>query len=71
MKDIIFKVEGMKCGGCKSKIETAFGEFNSDVTAAVNLEEKTVTVSFDDQSPLELKKTIEEAGFNVTGMESK
>jgi len=70
MKGIVFKVEGMKCGGCKSKIEDAFSELGSEVTAMVNLDAKTVTVSFEDQNPLELKKTIEEAGFNVTGMES-
>lgn len=70
MKGIVFKVEGMKCGGCKSKIEDAFSELDSEITAMVNLEAKTVTVSFEDQTPLELKKTIEEAGFSVTGMES-
>ena len=71
MTAIIFKVEGMKCGGCKSKIETAMKEFDSEITTSVDLEAKTVSVEFEDLSPLELKKTIEDAGFSVSGMETK
>ena len=71
MSGIVFKVEGMKCCGCKSKIEGALRDLDSGIEIQVNLEEKTVKVSFEDQSPLEIKKTIEEAGFNVTGMNAE
>ncbi len=71
MSGIVFKVEGMKCGGCKSKIENALSDFDAGIETSVDLENKTVTVSFEDQSPLDIKKTIEEAGFNVTGMDAQ
>ncbi|TNF00967.1 MAG: copper chaperone [Deltaproteobacteria bacterium] len=71
MSGIVFKVEGMKCGGCKSKIEGALKNMDSGIETLVNLEDKTVKVTFEDLSPLEIKKTIEEAGFNVTGMNAE
>ncbi|MCO4795307.1 MAG: heavy-metal-associated domain-containing protein [Bacteriovoracaceae bacterium] len=71
MSGIVFTVEGMKCGGCKTKIENSLVELNEEITTLVNLENKTVVVNFENPiTPLEVKKTIEEAGFNISKMES-
>lgn len=71
MTGIVFTVDGMKCGGCSSKIETAFKELESELKAMINVENKTVVVDLiEGITPLQLKKTIEESGFTVTKMET-
>ena len=72
MKTILFKVDGMKCGGCKSKIENSFAEISEISKTEVNLDDKTVLVEMDSAfSPMKCKSEIEELGFNVMGMEKK
>lgn len=69
MKSVLFNVEGMSCGGCKSKIENNLGENGQISKVEVSLDAKTVLVEGDDAlSNMTLKKDIEELGFSVTGM---
>lgn len=69
MKSVLFNVEGMSCGGCKSKIENNLGERTDISNVSVSLDEKTVLVEGEDTlSNMGLKKDIEELGFSVTGM---
>ena len=67
-KKITFSVEGMKCGSCVKKIQDSFEELDFDVEATFSVEEKIVSLSFDptDGESLEIKKQIEQAGFQVT-----
>lgn len=66
MKSFLFNVEGMKCGGCKSKI---VNKLESQVeTIEVNLDDKTVKVSSENLSGMTIKKEIEELGFVITKM---
>ena len=61
-KDMVV-VEGMKCIHCASKVETALKKVN--VKSEINLESKTVIVSYNDKKITleEIKKAIEEVGF--------
>ncbi|PIK13664.1 heavy-metal-associated domain-containing protein [Halobacteriovorax sp. JY17] len=66
MKKIGFIVEGMKCGGCKGKIEKAFAANSQVLNIEINLEEKSVIFNCEDEaSTIELKGLIEEQGFSV------
>ncbi len=69
MKSVLLNVDGMSCGGCKSKIENNLKDNDAISEVTVSLEEKTVQVQGDDSlSNMSLKKDIEELGFSVTGM---
>lgn len=43
-------VPGISCGHCKSAIEGAVGKLDGVRRAEVSVEEKTVTVDYDDQA---------------------
>ena len=61
-KDMIV-VEGMKCVHCASKVSEALKK--KHVKAEINLESKTVVVSYNDKKITleEIKRVIEEVGF--------
>ena len=62
----ILTVEGMHCGHCSARVENALKEL-SGVSAKVNLEAKTATVTMKkEHTNDELKKVVEELGFTVT-----
>ena len=60
-------VPAIHCDNCKSSIEGAVGGLEGVSTAEVSVEEKTVTVAFDEGTVgLDaIKETIEEQGFDV------
>jgi copper chaperone len=60
-------VPAIHCDNCKSSIEGALNGLDGVSSAAVDVEAKTVTVSFDDSSlGMDLiKETIEDQGFDV------
>lgn len=69
MKTMQFDVEGMKCTGCSSKIETALGQAgNEEIQTSVS--DKKVTLQLrENQTPLDIKRVIEKSGnFKVVGM---
>lgn len=59
-----FNVSGMKCSHCAANVENALKAVNGVNNAVACLEDKTVTVDFDDQQTgiAELKAAVEETG---------
>ena len=60
-------VPDIHCGNCKSSIEGALGGLAGIEAAEVSVDDRTVTVSFDDAAVGmdQIKETIEEQGFAV------
>ena len=60
-------VPAIHCDNCKNSIEGAVGGLDGVSTASVSVEDKTVTVAFDEATVgLDaIKTTIEEQGFDV------
>ncbi len=68
MKTMIFKVEGIKCGGCAGKIKGAFEGSQEVNSVEVSVDDKEVTVMGEKLSGMGIKKSIEELGFEVLSM---
>ena len=63
------KIEGMMCGHCTGRVEKALNALDG-VQAQVSLEDKAAYVTIDgDVSDETLKKTVEDEGYQVTGIE--
>lgn len=61
----VMKIEGMMCSHCSSRVEKVLNEIDG-VTASVNLEEKTATLSLSkDINDEVLTKAITDAGYTV------
>ncbi len=61
-------IEGMSCGHCSARVEKALNEL-AGVKAEVNLEEKTAFIELSDEVGDDvLKKAVEDAGYEVTGI---
>ena len=60
-------VEGMRCGACCTKVETALASQNGVKTVSVNLETKFATVEFYPAkvAKSELVQAVSDAGFAV------
>ena len=60
-------VEGMRCGACCTKVETALASQNGVRTVSVNLETKFATVEFYPAkvAKSELVQAVSDAGFAV------
>ena len=66
MTTTTLSVPAIHCDHCKSSIEGALNGLEGVSSAAVDIEAKTVTVSFDDGVGLDaIKETIEDQGFDV------
>lgn len=67
MKTEVIKVDGMTCNHCKSAVEGALKSVTGVKSADVNLDEKNVSVEFDEAtvSVDKLKEEIEEQGYDV------
>ncbi|CAD2072072.1 copper chaperone CopZ [Phocicoccus pinnipedialis] len=63
----VIKVEGMTCGHCKSAVEGALSKLDGVKSANVDLENKNVTVDFDDSkvSLVDMETAIEDQGYDV------
>ncbi len=59
-----FNVSGMKCSHCAANVENALKAVNGVASAEANLNDKTVTVEFDEQQTSEaaLKAAVDAAG---------
>tara|TARA_R110002072_G_scaffold534_6_gene4079 strand:+ start:253556 stop:253774 length:219 start_codon:yes stop_codon:yes gene_type:complete len=69
MKKIILEVDGMKCGGCSSKIKEHFLVDEKVENVAVDLESKKVEISgSDDLSNMTIRNEVIELGFSVVSM---
>lgn len=67
MEKQVLHVNGMSCNHCKMSIEKALKEIGVD--GAVNLSEKTVTVSYDagKAEMSKIREAIEDQGYDVVG----
>jgi len=67
MKKETIKIRGMSCAACAKRIEKAVGGMEGVKSATVNFATEMLTLEFDEQkAPLtEIKKTIENTGYNV------
>ncbi len=64
--ETVIHVEGMMCGHCKARVESACKAVAGVTDAVVDLEKKQVTVCGD--APVEaVKKAIADAGYDVVG----
>ena len=63
----IIRVEGMTCNHCKMAVEGALKKLTGINAANVNLEEKNVTVSFNEGEVNldQMKEVIENQGYDV------
>ena len=63
----VIRVDGMTCGHCKSAVEGALSKLDGVKSAAVDLENKNVTVDFDDNkvSLSDMETAIEDQGYDV------
>lgn len=70
MKNIIIKVEGMKCSGCESRIEKVISNLKEVKSVKANYEKGTVEVTLlEDYHSNIIKEKIETLGFSVIGEE--
>ncbi|WP_114571293.1 cation transporter [Exiguobacterium flavidum] len=65
MKETTIQVEGMTCNHCKASVEGALKEVSGVKDATVSLENKNVTVTYDDVEEVKLVEAIEEVGYDV------
>lgn len=67
MQNIVFKVEGMSCSHCENRIIKAISNLTGVNNVTVSLADKTVTVDADPStiSELQIRETIEHAGYDV------
>jgi len=67
MAQSTIRIEGMTCGHCVETVTKALEGLSGVSSASVRLEEKQARVCYDDRSlgMNELKKAVEDAGFEV------
>lgn len=64
--DIVLKIEGMTCGGCKTSVERLLAAQPGVRQATVNLAEGRATVTAEDSVPAQaLIAAVEGAGFEA------
>jgi copper chaperone CopZ len=64
--DIVLKIDGMTCGGCKASVERLLAAQPGVRHAAVNLAEGRATVDAEDGvAPQALIAAVEGAGFDA------
>ena len=65
---VVLNVEGMMCTHCQAHVSKALNDLEG-VSAAVDLENGTATVTCPDGTDVEiLKKAVADAGYTVTGV---
>ena len=65
---VVLKIEGMMCAHCQAHVSKALNDLEG-VSAAVDLENGTATVTCPDGTDVEtLKKAVTDAGYTVTGV---
>lgn len=63
----VIKIDGMSCSHCSMRVEKALNAIDG-VSATVNLEEKTATLTLTKEvSDAIIKEAVEDAGFSLIG----
>ncbi|MEX0723468.1 MAG: heavy-metal-associated domain-containing protein [Gracilimonas sp.] len=72
MKTTVLNIDGMGCSGCVNTVENTLAALPGVKTAIANLEKGIAEVSFDEAEVKEgdFKKAVEEAGYQMTGIQS-
>ncbi|MEK6211991.1 MAG: heavy-metal-associated domain-containing protein [Pseudomonadota bacterium] len=67
MQTELFKVTGMTCGGCTSKVTHALKAVSGVSDVKVSLSADEATVQYDERltSPEQLKSAVQRAGYGV------
>ena len=66
MREVVFDVEGMICGGCESRIETALKNLKEVKKVKADYKKGTVTITLKSELDNEiLKDRINVLGFDV------
>jgi len=70
MKNIVIKVEGMKCNGCENRIEKSLLNLEGIEKVSANYENGTVMVELSEHiNSNMIKERLEILGFSVIGEE--
>jgi copper chaperone len=69
MQTATLNISGMTCGGCVRSVSNVLKALDGVVKADVSLEKKCAVVDYDASklSPAQLKRAVEEAGYEVAG----
>ena len=66
MKELVFKVEGMMCGGCENRVKNALEEIEGIENVIANHEDGTVKVALNKEiNENIIKEKIEDIGYEV------
>lgn len=71
-EEVMVTVKGMVCSFCAQGIKKTFGKLDSVKSVYVDLDKKIVTLQTQDSKPLsdeEIKRTINDAGYDVLSIE--
>ena len=65
---VVLNIGGMNCGGCVKNVTGILQGVDGVASAAVSLEEKNATVSFDPAktTPAALVEAVEDGGFDAS-----
>ncbi|MCW9039087.1 MAG: heavy-metal-associated domain-containing protein [Rhodospirillales bacterium] len=64
--DVVYRVEGMSCGGCVNSVTKAIQAVAPSAMVSVELETKRVTVTGIDDDDM-IRQAVENAGFDFGG----
>ncbi len=67
LKKIVLKIDGMTCSACSSGLEKYLNKQEGVKSANVNLVLSLATITYENVKPKDLKRYIEEAGFESPG----
>lgn len=67
LKKIVLKIDGMTCSACSSGLEKYLNKQEGVKSANVNLVLSLATITYENVKPKDLKRYIEEAGFESLG----
>ena len=66
MKEIELKVEGMMCGGCENRVQTALKNIEGVAEVVASHQTKTVKITANENVSIDsLKEAIEDIGYEV------
>ena len=67
MKELKFKIEGMHCSGCSTRLQKVLNNLEGVEEAEVSLEAKQAMIKYDEDkiSIEEIREAIEDAGFKA------
>ncbi len=67
MKTRVFRIGGMTCAACSSRIEKAIGSIDGVSSVTANFGNNTATVTYDDSivTESEIKKAVDSAGYTM------